>query len=181
MQCSFGNQGASGKKYFGVFSGSKGFESENRCYLRMLTFPVSELARSSGSPLLTAIRFQYPVDIHKDWQPRFEEKKLPRHNPFSNHFAVTHEAAPPPLKLLIKRDDVSGPNGALPCSQQRVTGPYALSNLFHQIYRLLFEIWSSSKWCASQTFLLAYPFWLRKIATDPHILAVVYVVCLDDR
>jgi hypothetical protein len=32
----------------------------------------------------------------------------------------------------------------------------------------------------SQTFLLADPFWLRKITTDPHILAHVNIVCPDD-
>jgi len=33
----------------------------------------------------------------------------------------------------------------------------------------------------SQTFLLADPFWLRKITTDPDILAYVNVECTDDR
>jgi hypothetical protein len=33
----------------------------------------------------------------------------------------------------------------------------------------------------SQTFLLADPFWLRRIITDPHILAHVNTECTDDR
>ena len=32
----------------------------------------------------------------------------------------------------------------------------------------------------SQTFLIANPFWFRKITTDPHILAHVTIVCPDD-
>ena len=32
----------------------------------------------------------------------------------------------------------------------------------------------------SQTFLLADPFWIRKITTDPHILAHVNTDCPDD-
>jgi len=33
----------------------------------------------------------------------------------------------------------------------------------------------------SKTFLLADTFWLRKITTDPHILAHVNAECLDDK
>jgi hypothetical protein len=33
----------------------------------------------------------------------------------------------------------------------------------------------------SQTFLLADPFWLRKITMDPHILAHANIQCPDDR
>jgi len=33
----------------------------------------------------------------------------------------------------------------------------------------------------SKLFLLAEPFWLRKITTDPHILAHVNTECTDDR
>ena len=32
-----------------------------------------------------------------------------------------------------------------------------------------------------QNFLLADPLWLRKITTDPHILAHVNMKCLDER
>ena len=32
----------------------------------------------------------------------------------------------------------------------------------------------------SQTFLLADPFWIRKITTYPHILTHVHTVCPDD-
>jgi hypothetical protein len=32
----------------------------------------------------------------------------------------------------------------------------------------------------SLTFLLVVPFWLRKITTDPHILADVNIACPDD-
>jgi hypothetical protein len=35
--------------------------------------------------------------------------------------------------------------------------------------------------CVSQTFLPADPFWLRKITTDPHILADVNTGCPGDR
>jgi hypothetical protein len=32
----------------------------------------------------------------------------------------------------------------------------------------------------SQTFLVADPFWLKKITTDPHILAPVNIECTDE-
>jgi hypothetical protein len=38
-------------------------------------------------------------------------------------------------------------------------------------------VWDS----VSQTFILADPFWLRKITTDSHILAYVNMDCMDDR
>ena len=179
MLCSFGNRV---KKVLWRLFAFKGLWERKRMIPSPTQFPFIRISTKFRPPLLTAIRFRYWVGIYKDWQPRSEEKKLPRHNPFSNHFVVTHEAVPPPRKLLIKRDDVSETNGALPCSQQRVTGPYPLSNKsIPPNLQLVFEIWSSSEWCVSKTFLFAYPFWLRKTSTDPHIRAVVYVVCLDGR
>ena len=38
-------------------------------------------------------------------------------------------------------------------------------------------VWDS----VSETFMLADPFWLRKITTDSHILADVNMDCVDDR
>jgi len=47
-----------------------------------------------------------------------------------------------------------------------------------EIPLLKYASWASTVF--SQTFLLADPFWLRKITTDPHILAQVNTECLDD-